>query len=89
MIADLCRIYHYSLESVISMPMKQASFLWGRGILAERMQAYRIAGAMNGVDIDKEQAKAKEQKRVFKTGKPSAEGQAIIDRMLKEVSSHD
>ena len=43
---------------------------------------------MNGVDIDKEQAKAKEQKRVIKTGKPSAEGQAIIDRMLKEVS-HD
>ncbi len=88
MIADLCRIYHYSLESVISMPMKQASFLWGRGILAERMQAYRIAGAMNGVDIDKEQAKVKEQKRVFRTGQPSPEAQAIIDNMLKEVS-HD
>lgn len=87
MIADLCRIYHYSLESVISMPIKQASFLWGRGILAERLQAYRIAGAMNGVDIDKERAKVKEQKSVFRTGKPSPEAQAIIDNMLKGESN--
>jgi hypothetical protein len=64
------------------MPMKQAVFLWSRGVAAERMQAFRIAAAINGVDIDAKREETKEQKRVFASGKPSARGQAVIDSML-------
>lgn len=82
MVADLARIYHYSIDHVLAMPMRRAAFLWSRGRIAERMQAFRIAGAMNGVDIDKEKSHESEEREVFRTGKPSAAGQAIIDGMM-------
>jgi hypothetical protein len=36
------------------MPYGKACYYWSRGWYAEKMQAYRIAGAMWGKDIDAE-----------------------------------
>ena len=83
MIADLCRLYHFSIDHVLAMPMNRASFLWGRGISAERMQACRIAGFVNGVNIDKEIEEKERRKREFKTGKPSEEGEAIMKQIME------
>lgn len=75
-------MYHYDINAVLSLSMPRASFLWAHGINAERNQAFRIAGAINGVDTDKEKQERKERKREFLSGKPSPQGQAIIDRMM-------
>jgi len=83
MIADLCRLYHYSVDHVLSMPMGRASFLWGRGVSAERIQAFRIASAMNGVNLDKEMADKKKRKREYLSGKPSEEGERIMKAMME------
>ena len=89
MVSDLCRVYHYTIDQVLLMPLKHASFLWGRGLAAERIQAARIGGFVNGVNIDKKMEEAKEQKAILKTGKPSAEAQEIIDRMMKKAAERN
>lgn len=83
MIADLCRLYHYSVDHVLSMPFGRASFLWGRGVSAERIQAFRIAAAMNGVNLDKEISDKKRRKRDYLAGRPSAEGEQIMKAMME------
>jgi len=83
MIADLCRLYHYTIDHVLSMPLNRAGFLWGRGVAAERMQAYRIAAAMNGVDIDKKREDDRERRREFREGRPSEQGKAIMDALMR------
>ena len=83
MIADLCRLYHYSVDHVLSMPMSRAAFLWGRGVSAERLQAFRIAAAINGQNLDKMMAEKEQRKREFRDGRPSEEGEAIIRRIME------
>ena len=87
MVADLCRLYHFSVDHVLSMPMNRASFLWGRGIASERMQAARIAGFVNGVNIDAEIASKEKRRREFRDGRPSDEGAAIIKAMMENAEN--
>lgn len=45
----------------MSMPLDKALQFWIRGKTAEKLNALRIAGHMNGVDVDAEIAKKTEE----------------------------
>ena len=45
----------------MSMPLDKALQYWIRGKTAEKMHALRIAGHMNGVDVDAEMSKKSEE----------------------------
>ena len=45
----------------MSMPLDKALQFWIRGKTAEKLNALRIAGHMNGVDVDAEMSKKSEE----------------------------
>ena len=45
----------------MSMPLDKALQFWIRGKTAEKLNALRIAGHMNGVDVDAEMSKQSEE----------------------------
>lgn len=45
----------------MSMPLEKALQYWIRGKTAEKLNALRIAGHMNGVDVDAEMSKKSEE----------------------------
>ena len=45
----------------MSMPLDKALQYWIRGKTAEKLNALRIAGHMNGVDVDAEMSKKSEE----------------------------
>jgi len=48
----------------MSMPLDKALQFWIRGKTAEKLNALRIAGHMNGVDVDAEMSKKSEEELI-------------------------